>query len=210
MHSVFVGGLYKYREKCKNLFSDKAAGFSVGEISHDHRIRETPSSMIPWDVMWCLSKHFKLSGPGGKGPTHQGRRRIPSLGREDPLEEEMATHSSILAWRVPWTEEPGRLHTVHGVAKSRTWLKWLVGLWGFQNWTPCLTAQIHFSRSYPHFGWWWFGPSSCWDPNQVLFTVFFLLHLTTPSSLETVNSTQNFHTSSLLSNVPHSLLYAGL
>ena len=34
----------------------------------------------------------------------------------------MATHSSILAWRIPWTEEPGRLHTVHGVAKSQTWL----------------------------------------------------------------------------------------
>ena len=32
-----------------------------------------------------------------------------SLGQEDPLEEEMATHSSILAWRIPWTEEPGRL-----------------------------------------------------------------------------------------------------
>ena len=29
----------------------------------------------------------------------------------------MATHSSILAWRIPWTEEPGRLHTVHGVAR---------------------------------------------------------------------------------------------
>ena len=34
---------------------------------------------------------------------------VPSLGREDPLEKEMATHSSILAWRIPWTEEPGRL-----------------------------------------------------------------------------------------------------
>ena len=32
---------------------------------------------------------------------------IRSLGREDPLEKEMATHSSILAWRIPWTEEPG-------------------------------------------------------------------------------------------------------
>ena len=32
---------------------------------------------------------------------------VPSLGQEDPLEEDMATHSSILAWRVPWTEEPG-------------------------------------------------------------------------------------------------------
>ena len=35
--------------------------------------------------------------------------RVPSPGQEDPLEEEMATHSSILAWRIPWTEEPGGL-----------------------------------------------------------------------------------------------------
>ena len=42
------------------------------------------------------------------------------LGREDPLEKEMATRSSILAWRTPWMEEPGT--TVHGVTKSRTQL----------------------------------------------------------------------------------------
>ena len=41
------------------------------------------------------------------------------LGWEDPLEEGMATHSSILAWRMPWTKEPA---TVHGVAKSQTQL----------------------------------------------------------------------------------------
>ena len=35
--------------------------------------------------------------------------QVPSLGQEDPLEEEMATLSSILAWKIPWTEEPGRL-----------------------------------------------------------------------------------------------------
>ena len=34
--------------------------------------------------------------------------RIRSLGREDPLEKEMATHSSVCAWKIPWTEEPGR------------------------------------------------------------------------------------------------------
>ena len=34
--------------------------------------------------------------------------QVRSLGQEDPPEEEMATHSSILAWRIPWTEEPGR------------------------------------------------------------------------------------------------------
>ena len=37
---------------------------------------------------------------------------VGSLGLEDPLEEEMATHYSILAWRVPWTEEPGRLQSL--------------------------------------------------------------------------------------------------
>ena len=37
---------------------------------------------------------------------------VQSLGQEDPLEEEMATHSSIRAWRIPWTEEPGGLQSI--------------------------------------------------------------------------------------------------
>ena len=38
--------------------------------------------------------------------------QVESLGRKDPLEKEMATHSSVLAWRIPWTEEPGRLQSM--------------------------------------------------------------------------------------------------
>ena len=38
--------------------------------------------------------------------------RVQSLGQEDPLEEEMATHSSILTWRISWTDEPGRLQYI--------------------------------------------------------------------------------------------------
>ena len=38
--------------------------------------------------------------------------RVRSLGREDPLEKEMATHSSTLAWRIPWREEPGGLQSM--------------------------------------------------------------------------------------------------
>ena len=38
--------------------------------------------------------------------------QVQFLGREDPLEEEMATHSNILAWRIPWAEEPGRLQSM--------------------------------------------------------------------------------------------------
>ena len=46
-------------------------------------------------------------------------RRFPSLGPEDPLEEGMATHSSVLAWRLPWTEEPGGLQPM-GMQESDT------------------------------------------------------------------------------------------
>ena len=45
--------------------------------------------------------------------------RVRSLDQEDPLEKEMAIHSSTIAWKIPWTEEPGRLQSM-GVAKSRT------------------------------------------------------------------------------------------
>ena len=52
--------------------------------------------------------------PGGsmvKNPPTMQETWVRSLGQEDPLEEGMATHSSILAWRIPWTEEPGGLQT---------------------------------------------------------------------------------------------------
>ena len=44
-----------------------------------------------------------------KNPAAMQRTQVRSLGREDPLEKGMATHSSILAWEVPWTEEPGQV-----------------------------------------------------------------------------------------------------
>ena len=45
----------------------------------------------------------------GKESASMREVQVPSLGWEDPLEKRMATHSSILAWRIPWTEEPGEL-----------------------------------------------------------------------------------------------------
>ena len=47
--------------------------------------------------------------------------RVQSLGREDPLEEEMATHSSTLAWKIPWTEEPGRLRSMGSQRVRQDW-----------------------------------------------------------------------------------------
>ena len=47
-----------------------------------------------------------------KNPPAMWKTWVPSLGWEDPLEEGMATHSSILAWRIPWMEEPGGLQSM--------------------------------------------------------------------------------------------------
>ena len=45
--------------------------------------------------------------------------RVQSLGQEDPLEKGMATHSSVLAWEIPWTEEPGGLQFVGSQSRTR-------------------------------------------------------------------------------------------
>ena len=66
-----------------------------------------------------------------KNPPAMQETGVPSLGQEDPLEESMATHSSILAWRIPWTEEPGGLQSTgsqkvgHGSGDlARLWGGW--------------------------------------------------------------------------------------
>ena len=72
---------------------------------------------------WLISNHIKQVHKAA-----QRLKRLPamqetwvqSLGQEDPLEKEMATHSSILAWRIPWTEEPDRLQSME--LQSQTWL----------------------------------------------------------------------------------------
>ena len=53
-----------------------------------------------------------LSGKEFTCQYRRHRRRVQSLGQKDPLEEEMATYSSIFAWRIPWTEEPGGLKSI--------------------------------------------------------------------------------------------------
>ena len=52
------------------------------------------------------------SGSDGKASAYNVGDLVRSLGREDPLEKEMATHSSTRAWKIPWTEEPGKLQSV--------------------------------------------------------------------------------------------------
>ena len=60
--------------------------------------------------------------PSGKESTAKQETQVQSLGQEDPVEKGMASHSSILAQRIPWTEQPGRLQSM-GSQKSRTRLR---------------------------------------------------------------------------------------
>ena len=55
-----------------------------------------------------------------KNPPVMQETQVQSQGQEDPLEKRMVTYSSILAWRIPWTDEPGGLYIVHGVTESQT------------------------------------------------------------------------------------------
>ena len=78
-----------------------------------------------WNKFYIITLHsktfFKIysgfcGGSVGKESAMQ-ETLVPYLGQEDPLEKEMATHSSTLAWRIPWTEEACQA-TVHGVTKE--------------------------------------------------------------------------------------------
>ena len=55
-----------------------------------------------------------------KNPPAMQETQVLSLGGEDPLEKGMATHSSTVAWEMPWTEEPGRLQSMG----SQSWTRW--------------------------------------------------------------------------------------
>ena len=67
----------------------------------------------PFTCILAISKSVQgFGGSAVKNPPARQEKQVRSLGREDPLEESMATHSSILSWRIPWTEEPGQPQSV--------------------------------------------------------------------------------------------------
>ena len=70
-------------------------------------LRPEPKNLLPIHFTWV-----SLVAQTVKNLPAMWEKRVQSLGWEDPLEEAMATHSSILAWRIPWTEEPGKLQSI--------------------------------------------------------------------------------------------------
>ena len=93
------------------------------------------------DLFIILITGMVLSSPGGsvvkkKNFIPMQETLVASLDGEDPLEKEMATHSSILAWRIPWTEEPGGLQSM-GWQRVRHYLVMKQQQWWFCEYTIC-------------------------------------------------------------------------
>ena len=103
--------------------------------------------------------------------------RVQSLGGEDPLEEGMATHSSILAWRIPWTEEPGRLQSIGLQRVRHYWSNW-ARTFSISSWFSLgrlyisrnlsLTANHYPQPPLPQCG---HTPQSWWGPRGLLVCI---------------------------------------
>ena len=84
----------------------KESTCNAGDLSSIPRLGRSPGEGIGYTLQYSWAS---LVAQTVKNLPAMQDSWVPSLGWEDPLEEGMATHSSILAWRIPWTKEPGGL-----------------------------------------------------------------------------------------------------
>ena len=110
-----------------NLFAKQKWRHRWGEQVYGHWVgKERWVKLGDWD--WHINTTvYKMGFPGGTSGKEicQCRRHetwVQSLGQEDSLKKGMATHSSILAWRVPWTEQPGRPQSMGSKRVGHDWV----------------------------------------------------------------------------------------
>ena len=93
---------------------------------------------------WIYRTEGFPGGSDGKESTWMQETRVQSLGWEDPLEKGMATHSGVLAWRTPWTEEPGGLQSM----QCRVGHDWVTDT--LSTLISQLTPSLHVHMSIPY------------------------------------------------------------
>ena len=120
---------------------------------------------------------------GKRLPTMQ-ETKVQSLGRED-LEKEMATHSSILAWKIPWTDKPSRLQFMGLQRVRHDWVTWLhfkrifhsslrLTLWYW--WLVLVSVGLEYTLLFPSFSFIWYKSSITPLIIQCTFTFLYLLN----------------------------------
>ena len=99
--------------------ADKESACNAGDQSLIPRTGSSPGEGVGYPLHYSWAS---LVAQTVKNLPAMQETRARSLGWKDPLEEGMATHSSILAWRIPWTEEPGRLQSMSLQTVGHTWV----------------------------------------------------------------------------------------
>ena len=102
-HALLQGNILTQRWNLCLIFSSLAGGFFTASATWEAYI-------YIFIYLTVLSLEASLGAQVVSLPAMR-KTRVQSLGWEDPLEKEMAPHSSILAWKIPWTEEPGGLRS---------------------------------------------------------------------------------------------------
>ena len=114
----------KFTEQVSRL--ETQAGFLCCSHEAKFSLFQKPQSLSLWpSTYWMRSIHIMASlvAQRLKRLPVMRETRVRSLGWEDPLEKAMATHSSTPAWKIPWTEEPGRLQSM---GPQRVWHNWAI------------------------------------------------------------------------------------
>ena len=89
-----------------------------------HRVAKSRTRLSDWTEETLKASQVALVVKNPPAVPETQEMQVWFLGQEDPLEEEMATYSSVLAWKIPWTEEPGRLQSI-GLHRIRhNWSNW--------------------------------------------------------------------------------------
>ena len=83
--------------------------------------------------MYLLNKNRLKASPVAQMVKNMPATQVWSLDHEDPLEKEMATHPSILAWRIPWTERPGRPQSMWQSDSQRARHSWVTSTFTLEN-----------------------------------------------------------------------------
>ena len=115
--TTYIDQKWRNRKRCSMQMKTKR---NLGKLYLDKTNFKTKSNKRRHDIMIHKSNIYNIYTYFMASLVAQRLKRLPgmletwvwSLGREDPQEKEMATHSSILAWRIPWREEPGRLQSM--------------------------------------------------------------------------------------------------
>ena len=92
----------------------KESACNAGDLGSIPRLGRSPEEGKGYQL-----QHFGLESSMDCTYLPKQREAVGSLSQEDPLDEGMASHSSILAWRIPWTEEPGRLQSTESWSQTQ-------------------------------------------------------------------------------------------